>query len=96
MRHRVMRWLRSLSLATLLSTSACYPNDDVMLGSDFGPEEGASGSASSSERDGSPAGGAAGSCQLGAGGTGNGDACDAGTDGAPDGAGGSLVIIRPR
>jgi hypothetical protein len=94
MRHRVMRWLPPLTLAVLASSVACYPNDDVMLGSDYGPTGGAFG-ASSTELDGSPAGGAAGSC-LGAGGTGNGDACDAGTDGAPDGAGGSLVIIRPR
>jgi hypothetical protein len=95
MRHRVMRWLPRLTLAALLSSVACYPNDDVMLGSDYGPTGGAFG-ASSSELDGSPAGGAAGACQLGAGGAGTGDACDAGVDGAPDGAGGLLVIIRPR
>jgi hypothetical protein len=92
-----MRWLSLLTLAPPLLSDACHLDEDVVLGSDFDPEAGLHAGGGPSGVGGST-GSAAGPSDLGAGGSAcdTSDPCDAGPDGAPDGAGGTVLVIRPK
>jgi hypothetical protein len=85
-----MRWLWPLTLVMPLLNDACDPNEDVMLGSDFGAADGSNGSAAGPSLGGSGAAG-----WPSAEGAGGGAAASNASDAAPDGAAGTL-IIRPK